>query len=95
MLNDNASCRRATNYVLNMTEDFGELVKSRADRSSRLATFGQPNSWDGGCDGQRPKREFRLLILYRPTNTGSASLRTSVVLVRAMVDQVQDVAEAY
>ena len=36
-----------------------------------------------------------LLILYRPTNTGGASLHTSVVLVRAMVHQARDVAEAY
>src|SRR5690348_52985 len=54
-------------------------------------TFGPPNNQGAGCDEQQPKCEFRLLILYRPTNTGSASLRTSVVLVRAMVHQVQDV----
>ena len=48
-----------------------------------------------GFDEQQPKCEFRLLILYRPTNTGSASLRTAVVLVHAMVHQGQDVAEAY
>jgi hypothetical protein len=69
---------------------FGRLIRSVA-----VFTFGRSNTRDGGCDVQLPKREFRLLILYRPTNAGSASLHTSVVLVRAMGHQVQDVAEAY
>lgn len=68
----------------------GRLISSDA-----LLTFGRSNSQAGGCDVQQPEREFRLPILYRPTNTESVSLHTYVVLVRAMLHQVQDVAEAY
>jgi hypothetical protein len=64
-------------------------------RSDAFFTFGLSNTRDGGCDEQQPRREFRLLILYTPRNRGNASLHTSVVLVRAMAHQVQDVAEAY
>jgi hypothetical protein len=57
--------------------------------------FGPPNSQADGCDEQQLKYEFHHRILYRPTNKESASLRTSVVLVRVMANQVQDAAEAY
>ena len=65
-----------------------------ANKINRI-TFGRSNTQDAGCDEQQLKRKSRLPKLYRPTNTGSASLRICVVLVRAMGHQVQDVAEAY
>lgn len=47
----------------------GEIVISRP---GGIFIFGHSNSQDGGCDVRQPKRGCRLLILYRPTNTGSA-----------------------
>jgi|ERR1043166_4797076 len=64
-------------------------------RDSRSTTFGRPNNQDDGCDEQQLRSEFHPWILYRPTNTGSASLCTCGVPVRAMTNQVLGEAEAY
>jgi hypothetical protein len=70
-------------------------LRMAATRIKSNITFARPSSRDDGCDEQQPKCGSRPPKLYIPTNTGSASLGTFVVLVRAMGHQVQDVAEAY